>query len=173
MGEESCECIRYEGYGPGGAAVIVDCGTSDRSRTAGELRHVFASHGGNLGAEGAVSYLFNPAGVIALPAGTDERRAREQAFEAGAEDVLVRPDGVIEVLTEPSQLEAIRESLVRLGFDPGSGAITERAAVTTVLAGKDAQSMLRLVEALKALGDVRNVYSNAEIPDEVLARFSA
>lgn len=171
--EAACERVRCEGYGPGGAAVMIDCLTDDRSRTIAEVRHAFVRHGGHLGAEGAVSYLFKPVGVVALPPGTDGAAATERAIAAGAEDVVGREDGAIEVLTDPAQLEAVRSSLAQAGFEPLGAEITERSATSVALAGQSAESMVRLLEALEELDDVQNVYSNAEIPDEVLARLSA
>jgi YebC/PmpR family DNA-binding regulatory protein len=171
-GEEDAayETVRYEGYGPGGVAVMVDCLTDNRNRTAGEVRNAFARLGGNLGATGSVSYLFNQVGLMMYPTGTSEDRLMEVALRAGAEDVLAHPDGSIEVLTDPLDFETVRAQLVVDGFDPPSSGITQRASTVISLHGEAAESMVQLLETLDDLDDVQGVYSNAEIPDEVLAR---
>ncbi len=164
------DSVRYEGYGPGGAALMVDCLTDNRNRTVAEVRHAFATCGGSLGASGSVSYLFNQVGLMIYPPGTDEDRLMEVALEAGAEDVLASPDGSLEVLTDPLDFETVRARLMADGFAPPDAAITQRAAVSTPLQGEAAESMLQLLAMLEELDDVQDVYSNAEIPDEVLAR---
>jgi len=171
-GEDSAayETVRYEGYGPGGVAVMVDCLTDNRNRTAGEVRHAFASRGGNLGATGSVAYLFNQVGLMMYPQGTSEDRLMEVALRAGAEDVIVHPDGSIEVLTDPLDFETVRAQLHVDGFEPASAEITQRASTIVSLHGEVAEMMVRLLEALDDLDDVQSVYSNAEVPDEVLAR---
>jgi YebC/PmpR family DNA-binding regulatory protein len=171
-GEEAAayDTVRYEGYGPGGAAVMVDCLTDDRNRTAGEVRNAFASFGGDLGASGSVSYLFNQVGLMMYPAGTSEDRLMEVALQAGAEDVLVYPDSSIEVLTDPLDFETVRAQLHADGFEPASAEITQRASTVCSLHGEVAGTMVQLLEALDDLDDVQSVYSNAEVPDEVLAR---
>jgi YebC/PmpR family DNA-binding regulatory protein len=171
-GEDSVEyeTIRYEGYGPGGAAVMVDCVTDNRNRTAADVRHAFTRCGGNLGASGSVAYLFNQVGVMSYPPGTNEERLMEVALQAGAEDVLAHDDGSIEVLTDPLDYETVRVRLEADGFSPATGEITQRAASRTLLVGGAAESMVQLLDMLDDLDDVQSVYSNAEIPDEVLAR---
>jgi transcriptional/translational regulatory protein YebC/TACO1 len=162
--------VRYEGYGPGGAAILVDCLTDDRARTAGAVRSVFSRYGGHLGAEGSVSYLFNTVGLMTFPAGTDERRLMQVALEAGAEDVVTNADGSIEVLADPIEFETVRALLIERGFAPASAEVTQRASLSTVLTGTQAEHMIRLLESLESLAEVRHVYSNVEISDEVLAR---
>jgi YebC/PmpR family DNA-binding regulatory protein len=162
--------VRYEGYGPGGVAVIVDCVTDNHSRTVSDVRSAFASCGGSLGAVGSVSYLFNQVGLMTYPPGTSEDRLMEVALEAGAEDVLAHPDGSMEVLTDPLDYETVRARLMADGFAPATSDITQRASTCTPLQGQAAESMLQLLDTLDDLDDVQNVYSNAEIPDEVLAR---
>jgi YebC/PmpR family DNA-binding regulatory protein len=164
------DTVRYEGYGPGGVAVMVDCLTDNRNRTAGEVRHAFASWGGNLGASGSVAYLFNQVGLMTYPSGTSEDRLMEVALQAGAEDVLAHPDGSIEVLTDPLDFETVRAQLHMDGFEPASAEITQRASTVVSLHGEVAETMVHLLEALDDLDDVQSVYSNAEVPDEVLAR---
>ena len=167
---EDYQAVRYEGYGPGGAAVLVDCLTDNRNRTVAEIRHAFTKYGGNLGADGSVAYLFNQVGLMTYPPGTDEDRLMEVALEAGAEDVITNEDGSIEVLSDPAEFEEVRARLIEKGFTPADAAVTQRASTSAELQGEAAESMARLLEALEDLDDVQNVYSNAEIPDEVLAR---
>ena len=162
--------MRYEGYGPGGVAVMVDCVTDDGIRTVADLRHAFSSCGGHLGACGSVAYLFNQVGLMTYPSGTSEDRLMEVALQAGAEDVLAHPDGSIEVLTDPLDYETVRARLMADGFAPATSEITQRASTHTSLDGEAAESMVHLFEMLDDLDDVQGVYSNAEIPDEVLAR---
>jgi len=164
------DTIRYEGYGPGGVAVMVDCVTDNQDRTVADVRHAFTSWGGSLGATGSVAYLFNQVGLMSYPPGTDEDRLMEVALQAGAEDVLAHSDGSIEVLTDPLDYETVHAQLVADGFAPTTGEITQRASTTTSLSGAAAESMVQLLDSLDELDDVQSVYSNAEIPDEVLAR---
>ena len=164
------EPVRYEGYGPGGAAVLVECVTDDRNRTRADLRRAFNEYGGQLGAEGSVSYLFNHVGLMTYPPGTDEERLMRAALEAGAEDVVPNSDRSIEVLADPMEFETVRAILTDRGFAPAAAEVTERASLTTPLSGEPAERMVRLLETLEDLHDVRNVYSNVEISDEVLAR---
>lgn len=168
--EAAYDTVRYEGYGPGGVAVMVDCLTDNRNRTVAEVRHAFASCGGNLGAAGSVAYLFNQVGHMTYPPGTSEDQLMAVALKAGAEDVLSAADGSIEVLTDPLDFETVRAQLMADGFSPASAEITQRASTTTALEGAAAESMLQLLDRLDDLDDVQGVYSNAEIPDEVLAR---
>jgi YebC/PmpR family DNA-binding regulatory protein len=171
-GEQGADlhAVRYEGYGPGGVAVIVDCVTDNYSRTASDVRSAFASCGGSLGAAGSVAYLFNQVGLMTYPPGTSEDRLMEVALEAGAEDVLAHTDGSMEVLTDPLDYETVRARLMADGFAPHTCQITQRASTCTRLQGEAAESMVQLLDRLDDLDDVQNVYSNAEIPDEVLAR---
>ena len=165
---ELFESIRCEAYGPGGAALIVDCRTDSRDRTIARVRQVVRAHGGHLAARGAVSYLFNEVGRLVFPAGTDVARLTAVAVQAGAEDVVADSR---EVLTDPIDFETVRVALQAAGFVPISAQVTYRASITVPLEGETAVSMLHLIEALKELNDVENIYTNAEIPDEVLARF--
>lgn len=161
--------IRYEGYGPGGTAVIVDCMTDNRNRTVADVRHAFSKYGGNLGADGSVSYLFNHVGQLFYPPGSDEDAIMAAAIDAGAEDVFVGGDRSLEVLTDPAEFEAVRNAMREAGFPPQESELTMRATTTTELDADDAHSMMRLMEMLEDLDDVQYVYSNADIPDEVLA----
>lgn len=166
----SGEAVRYEGYGPGGAAVLIECMTDDRNRTRSDLRRTFSEHGGHLGAEGSVSYLFNHVGLMTYPPGTDEERLIRAALEAGAEDVVPNSDRSIEVLADPMEFDTVRAILTDRGFVPAAAEVTERASLTTPLSGEPAERMVHLLETLEGLDEVRNVYSNVEISDEVLAR---
>jgi len=164
------ETVRYEGYGPGGAAVMVECVTDDRGRTGSKVRRAFVQHGGRLGADGSVSYLFNTVGLMAYPPGTDEERLMKVALEAGAEDVVPNADSSVEVLADPREFDAVRAVLTQRGFEPATAEVTQRAATTLVLSGEAAVSMVQLLEELEGLDEVRDVYSNVEISNEVLAR---
>ena len=164
------EAVRYEGYGPGGAAIVVDSVTDDRARTGAEVRDTFNRYGGNLGAQGSVSYLFHTVGLMTFPPGTDEARLMQVALEAGAEDVLLSADTSIEVLADPVEFETVRALLTDRGFAPTTAEVTERASIATPLSGQAAELTVHLLEALEDLVDVRDVYSNVEISDEVLAR---
>ena len=165
-GGAALEEIRYEGYGPGGIAIIVDCMSDNRTRTVGEVRHAFAKHGGNLGADGSVSYLFNKCGVLSFPASAGEDKVMEAALEAGAEDVI-NGNG-IEVLTDPADFHKVMESMEKAGLKPESSEITLRASTSVTVEGGNAESVMELLEALENLDDVQTVYSNADFPDEVL-----
>jgi transcriptional/translational regulatory protein YebC/TACO1 len=169
---EVFESIRCEAYGPGGAALIVDCRTDSRDRTIALVRRAVVAHGGYVGAPGAVSYLFNEVGRLVFPPGTDAARLTGAAVQAGAEDVIRvgAPRFSLEVLTDPIDFETVRVALQAAGFVPISAQVTYRASITVPLEGEAAVAMLHLIEALKDLNDVENVYTNAEIPDEVLAR---
>jgi YebC/PmpR family DNA-binding regulatory protein len=164
------ESVRYEGYGPGGAAVIVECLTDDRKRVGAEVRRAFVQHGGQLGADGAVSYLFNTVGLLAYPPGTDEERLMQAALEAGAEDVVPSADTSVEVLADPQEFATVRAMLTLRGFAPATAEVTQRAATSLELSGETAELMVQLLEALEGLDEVRDVYSNVEISDDVLAR---
>ena len=165
------ERVRYEGYGPGGAAVMVECVTTDRMRVGAEVRRVFVQHGGRLGADGSVSYLFNVVGLLTYPPGTDEERLMRAALEAGAEDVVPSADTSVEVLADPLEFATVRAVLTHHGFAPATAEVTRRAATALELSGDDGEAMVHLLEALEGLQDAREVYSNVEISDEVLARF--
>ncbi len=162
------ESVRYEGYGPGGAAVMVECVTDDRGRIAQEVRHAFAAHGGHLGADGSVSYLFNTVGLMTYPPGTDEEALMRVALEAGAEDVVPNADRSVEVLADPLEFDAVCAVLTHHGFAPATAEVTQRAATSLELEGECAEQMVALLTALEGLPEVREVYSNVEIANEVL-----
>jgi YebC/PmpR family DNA-binding regulatory protein len=164
--------IRYEGYGPGGSAVMVDCLTDNLNRTVAEVRHAFAKFGGNLGTNGSVSYLFNHVGQLMFSPGNDEDTIMEAAIDAGAEDVLVDADHSIEVLTEPTDFEEVRDRIVEAGLEPENAELTMRASTSAELGLNEAASMIKLLELLEDLDDVQQVYSNADISDDILAELS-
>lgn len=167
---DNYEEIRYEGYGSGGIAVMVDCLTDNRVRTVADVRHAFSKAGGNLGTDGSVAYLFSKAGILSYPAGVDEDGLMEAALEAGADDVIANEDGTMDVLVDPAQFETVRDALVAAGLAPENAEVTMRASTTVALDEDDAGKMLRLLERLEDLDDVQNVYSNADISEEILAR---
>jgi YebC/PmpR family DNA-binding regulatory protein len=167
---EGLETVRYEGYGPGGAAVIVECLTDDRGRIGAAIRHAFVQHGGHLGADGSVSYLFNTVGLMTYPPGTDEDRLIQVALEAGAEDVVANADTSVEVLADPLEFATVRAVLMQHGFAPATAEVTRRAATSLELSGETAEAMVHLLETLEELDEVRHVYSNVEISGDVLAR---
>jgi len=166
---ESYEEIRYEGYGPGGTAVMVDCMTDNRNRTAADVRHAFTKHGGNLGTDGSVSYLFAKQGVISFQPGADEDAVMEAALDAGAEDVVTNDDGSIDVITAPEDFGAVKESLTQAGLDTEVSEVTYNASTQAELDRETAEKLLKLVDALEDLDDVQEVYSNADISDEIMA----
>ena len=157
------EEIRYEGYGIGGAAVIVDTMTDNRVRTVAEVRHVFSKYGGNLGAEGSVAFQFRHCGQIVLAPGASEDRVMEVALEAGADDVLTDADGAIEVLTAPAAFEAVRNALDAAGLRPELAEVTMRPENTVALDGEDAAKMQKLLDMIEDLDDVQAVFHNAEL----------
>ena len=164
------EEIRYEGYGPGGVAVMVDAMTDNRNRTVAEVRHAFAKCGGNLGTSGSVGFQFHERGVLSYPPGSDEDRLMEVAIEAGAEDVVSNEDGSLDILTDPAAFQAVRDALMAADLAPEQAEVTQRAASSVTLGFEDAQKMVKLLELLEDLDDTQNVYSNADIPDAILAK---
>ena len=165
---QNIEEIRYEGYGPGGVAVMADCMTDNRNRTVAEVRHAFSKAGGNLGTDGSVSYLFSKVGQISFASGADEDTVMEVALEAGAEDVVTNEDASIDVLTAPEEFEAVRDALKSL--EPENAEVTMRPSTSVTLDVDDAGKMVRLLEALEDLDDVQEVFSNADISEETLAQ---
>ena len=159
----SYEEIRYEGYGIGGAAVIVDCMTDNRVRTVAEVRHAFSKYGGNLGTEGSVAFQFKHAGQFVFAPGASEDKVMEVALEAGADDVVTGEDGSIEVLCAPAEFEAVKEALEKAGLQPELSEVSMRAENTITLEGEDAQRMQKLLDVLEDLDDVQEVYHNAGI----------
>jgi len=165
---DNVEELVYEGYGPGGTAVLVECMTDNRNRTVAEVRHAFSKSGGNLGTEGSVAYMFKTTGQIVYAPGADEDMVMEAALEAGAEDVITDEDGSIEVLTAPEDFGTVKDALDAAGLEAINAEVTRLADNQSELAIDDAQKLMRLVDALEDLDDTQNVYHNGDIPDEAL-----
>ncbi|HZT44059.1 MAG TPA: YebC/PmpR family DNA-binding transcriptional regulator [Chthonomonadaceae bacterium] len=162
------EFVTYEGYGPGGVAVLVECATDNRNRTVANIRNIFNKHGGNLGESGSVAYRFRPVGLITIPtSGADEESVFNAAIEAGAEDVRTAEDH-FEVVTQPEDFAPVRQALEAANLPIANAEYTMEPIDTVALAGKEAGQMLRLMEALEDNEDVQNVHANFDIPDEVL-----
>ena len=157
------EEVRYEGYAPGGIAVIVDCLTDNRVRTVAEVRHAFSKHGGNMGTEGSVAFQFKNVGQIIFAPGANEDKIMEVALEAGAEDVITDDDGALEVLTAATDFEAVKNALEAAGFTPDAADVTMRPDVTIELTGEDAARMQKLLDVLEDLDDVQEVFHNAAL----------
>jgi YebC/PmpR family DNA-binding regulatory protein len=157
------EEIRYEGYGIGGAAIIVDTMTDNRVRTVAEVRHVFSKYGGNMGSEGSVAFQFKHCGQIVLAPGASEDQVMEIALEAGADDVIGDEDGAIEVLTDPARFEAVKNALEAAGLQPELAEVTMRAENTIDLSGDDAARMQKLLDMIEDLDDVQDVFHNANL----------
>jgi len=157
------EEARYEGYGPGGAAVLVDCLTDNRTRTVAEVRHAFTKNGGNLGADGSVAYLFKHCGQFVFAPGTSEDRVMEAGLDAGAEDVIKNDDGSVELIAAPGDFQAVKEALEKAGLKPEIAEVTMRPANESPLATSEAGRLRSLLEALEGLDDVQNVYTTAVI----------
>ena len=159
------EEVRYEGYAPGGVAVIVDCLTDNRVRTVADVRHAFSKNGGNMGTDGSVAFMFRRLGVLSYEGG-DEDRVTEAAIEAGADDVVVYPeDGAIDVVTAPENFEAVKQAMVAAGLAPGYAEVTFRADNDIAVSGETAQQVKKMLAMLEDLDDVQNVYSNADLGD--------
>ena len=161
----SYEEIRYEGYGIGGAAIILDCMTDNRVRTVAEVRHAFSKYGGNLGTEGSVSFQFKHVGQFVFAPGTSEDKVMEVALEAGADDVVTDADGAVEVLCAPPAFEAVQAALAAAGLKPEVAEVTMRAENTVSLDGEDALRMQKLLDMIEDLDDVQELYHNAEISE--------
>ncbi|NMM79576.1 hypothetical protein B2J86_01285 [Acidovorax sp. SRB_14] len=157
------EEIRYEGYGIGGAAIIVDTMTDNHVRTVAEVRHAFSKHGGNMGTTGSVAFQFKKVGQFIFAPGTNEDRVMEVALEAGAEDVVTDDDGAIEVLTAPADFEAVKHALEAAGLTAAAADVTMRPDVTIALEGEDAARMQKLLDVLEDLDDVQEVFHNAAL----------
>jgi len=157
----SYEEVRYEGYGVGGAAVMVDCLTDNRNRAVADVRHAFTKYGGNLGTDGSVAFLFKHCGSLVFAPGTSEEQVMEAALEAGAEDIITDEDGSIEVITAPNDFAAVKEALEQAGLKPMLAEVTMKPLNETELSGDDAVRMQKLLDALEDLDDVQDVYTSA------------
>ena len=165
---EQYEEIRYEGYGVGGTAFIVEAMTDNRNRTAGDVRHAFTKRGGNLGTDGSVAYLFNRIGQINYSAGVDEDALMDAALEAGAEDIVSHDDGSVDVQTSFGDFLMIKDALIGAGLEPAHAEIAMVADISVPLDLVGAEKLLAMIDSLEDLDDVQNVYTNAEIPDDVV-----
>ena len=159
----SYEEVRYEGYGAGGAAVMVDCLTDNRTRTVAEVRHAFTKNGGNVGSDGSVAYLFKHCGQFLFAPGTSEEKVMEAAIDAGAEDVVTNEDGSVEVVCAPPDFAAVSAALAKAGLKPELAEITMKPTLEAALAGDEAARMRQLLDALENLDDVQNVYTTAVV----------
>ncbi len=164
--------VLYEGYGPGGIAVMVDCLTDNRNRTVSEVRHAFSKAGGNLGTDGSVAYMFNKVGIINYNSDIDEDALMEAAMDAGAEDIITHEDGSVDVMTASEDFLTVKDAMINAGFEPEDSEVTMQAENKTELDLATAEKMLRLLDRLEELDDVQDVYSNADISDEVLEQLS-
>ena len=164
------EEIRYEGYAPGGIAVIVDCLTDNKVRTVADVRHAFGKFGGNLGTDGSVAFMFNKVGVLSFDTGADEDAITEAAIEAGADDVVVYPeDRAIDVLTAPDAFETVKAAMVAVNLEPGHAEVTWRADNDIAVEGDTAKAVVKLLDWLEDLDDVQSVYSNADLGEDAYA----
>jgi len=157
--------IRYEGYGIGGAAIMVDCLTDNRTRTVADVRHAFTKHGGNMGTDGCVAFQFKHCGQLLFAPGVDESKLMDAAIEAGADDVITNDDGSIEIITLPNDYIAVKDALEAAGFTAEFGQVTMKAENETELSGEDAVKMQKLLDALESLDDVQEVYTSVVIDD--------
>ena len=160
------EELKYEGYAPGGVAVMVECLTDNRNRTVAEVRHAFTKYGGNLGTDGSVAYLFSKIGVLNFAPGTSEDDVMEVALDAGADDVVTEDDGSIEVITSPEAYNDVTEAMKAADLTPENSEITMRASLEVELDVETGEKVLRFLDALEDLDDTQDVYSNADIPEE-------
>ena len=167
------EEIRYEGYGPNGIAIMVDCMTDNRNRTVAEVRHVFSKRGGNMGTDGSVAYLFNQKGIISFGKDITEDDVMEIALEAGAEDIVTNADGSVDVFTSPDDYSAVKDALDTAGLEAQSAEVTMHPDTTVSLELDDAQKAIAMIEAFEELDDVQQVYSNADFSDEVMAQLES
>lgn len=164
----SYEEVRYEGYGPGGIAVMVDCLTDNRNRTVAEVRHAFTKAGGNLGTDGSVAYLFDKVGILSYAPGIDEDRVMEMALEAGADDVVSNDDGSVDVLTSPDEYAAVVDAMKSLDLKPDASEVTMRVEEPIPVDVEVGEKIMGMIDALEYLDDVAEVFSNADIPYEVM-----
>lgn len=160
------EELKYEGYAPGGVAIMVECLTDNRNRTVAEVRHAFTKYGGNLGTDGSVAYLFSKIGVMNFAPGTSEDDVMEVALDAGADDIVTEEDGSIEVITSPEAYSGVLEAMKAADLTPENSEITMRASLEVELDVETGEKVLRFLDALEALDDTQDVYSNADIPEE-------
>lgn len=164
---DTIEEVRYEGYSVAGVAVMVECETDNRNRTVSEVRHAFSKHGGNLGTDGSVAYMFNRIGTLHFEPGVDEEKIMELAVESGADDVETDEDGSIEVVTTPESFHTVQNALLEAGLTPANAEIVQRAATDVELSNDDAEKVVKLIDALEELDDVQDVFTNASFPEDM------
>jgi YebC/PmpR family DNA-binding regulatory protein len=171
-GEEGVQVeeIRYEGYGPGGVAVMVECITDNRVRTVGEVRHAFSKSGGNLGTDGSVAYLFTKQGILSFSAGVDENKLMEVALEAGADDIASNDDGSVDIITSPDNFGAVNDALMAQGLKPEHAEVTMTASTEVEQDLEGATKILKMIDMLEELDDVQKVYTNADIPPDIMGQ---
>ncbi len=162
----------YEGYGPSGIAILLDCLTDNKNRTVAEVRNVFSKRGGNMGTDGSVAYLFSKKGIITYAAGTDEDTVMEAALESGADDIVTNDDGTIDVFTTQADYVTVKDALDAAGLEAISSEVTMHPETTIALDVKDAEKALTMIDAFEDLDDVQNVYTNADFSDEVMAQLA-
>ncbi len=167
------EEVRYEGYGPGGTAIMVDCMTDNRNRTVSEVRHAFSKNGGNLGTDGSVAYMFRKTGILTYSPDSDEDAIMEAALEAGGEDVIVNADNSIDVITSPDNFSDVKDAMIAAGLTPESAEIIQKADVDVEVALEDAEKIMKLIDMLEELDDVQEVHTNADFSDDVMAQLQA
>ena len=172
-GGATIEEVRYEGYGPGGVAVIVDCMTDNINRTVSEVRHAFTKAGGNLGTNGSVAYMFHEKGILSYAPGADEDTIMEAALEGGADDVVTHEDESIDVMTTPEEYQAVKAAMEAAELVPDNAEVTMQAENLSPLDVETAEKVMRMIEVMEDLDDVQEVFTNADIPDEVLEAMSA
>ncbi|WP_163832977.1 YebC/PmpR family DNA-binding transcriptional regulator [Spartinivicinus ruber] len=165
---DNMEELTYEGYASGGVAVLVEVMTDNRNRTVAEVRHAFSKHGGNLGTDGSVAYLFSKKGQFSFAPGTDEEQLMEVSLESGAEDVIANDDGSTDVITDPSDFGQVKDALVAAGLEPANAEVTMIASTMAELDNEQAEKVIKLIDRLEDLDDVQNVYTNADFPAEAL-----
>jgi len=169
---ENYDEVRYEGYGPSGVAVLVECLTDNLNRTVSEVRHAFSKSGGNLGTDGSVAYLFTKQGILSYPTGSDEDKIMDAALEAAAEDVVTNDDGSIDVTTSWEGFMSVKDAMIKASLEPEHAEVTMVASINVDLSVDDAQKVMRLIDMLEDLDDVQNVYTNADFSDEVMQALS-
>ena len=167
---ENYDEVRYEGYGLAGTAIMVDTLTDNRNRTVADVRHAFTKHGGNLGTDGSVSYLFTKQGFISFATGDDEDQILEIALDSGAQDVITNDDGSIDVITSPEEFFAVKDALADAGLESVHSQVTMEPSIHVELNLQDAEKFMKLIERLEDLDDTQEVYHNADISDEVMAQ---
>jgi len=165
---ENYDEVRYEGYGPSGVAVLVECLTDNINRTVSEVRHAFSKSGGNLGTDGSVAYLFTKQGILSYPSGSDEEQIMDAALESGAEDVVTNDDGSIDVTTAWEDFLSVKDTMIAASLEPEHAEVTMTASTSVELEVDDAQKVMRLIDVLEDLDDVQNVYTNADFSEEVM-----